>query len=91
MFNSALAYELSALKPLVEPLLRPSLRVTEHVKSAVNSCNGFTNRSELDPDNSISEFVGFNTFGFSIWQHNSMISRLKKRNDVAFFLKIKLC
>ncbi|MFY9366879.1 MAG: nucleoside kinase [Brevefilum fermentans] len=79
MFNSALAYELSALKPLVEPLLRQvPFGSPEHVeaKRLLKFLQWFLPIDQnLIPDNSIlREFIGDSILSdFSIWQHNSMI------------------
>ncbi|HPX96070.1 MAG TPA: nucleoside kinase, partial [Brevefilum fermentans] len=78
MFNSALAYELSALKPLVEPLLRQvPFGSPEHVeaKRLLKFLQWFLPIDQnLIPDNSIlREFIGDSILSdFSIWQHNSM-------------------
>jgi uridine kinase len=63
MFNSALVYELSALKPLAEPLLRQvPFGTSEHIeaKRLLTFLEWFSPiESELIPDNSIiKEFIG---------------------------------
>lgn len=76
MFNSALVYELSALKPLAEPLLRQVLFGTpEYVeaKRLLAFLDWFLPvKSDMIPDNSIlREFIGGSTLkSFSLW-HNS--------------------
>jgi len=76
MFNSALAYELSALKPLAEPLLRQvPFGTPEHVeaKRLLAFLEWFLPLdSELIPDNSIlREFVGSSILrDFKLW-HSS--------------------
>lgn len=73
MFNSALAYELSALRPLVEPLLRQvPFGTPEHIeaKRLLKFLEWFLPiESEFIPDNSIlREFVGGSILkDFSIW------------------------
>ncbi len=74
IFNSALAYELSALKPLAEPLLRQvPFGVPEYVeaKRLLSFLEWFSplNR-DLIPDNSIlREFIGGSILSdFSLWQ-----------------------
>ena len=75
MFNSALAYELSALKPIVEPLLRQVPYGTpEHVeaKRLLAFLEWFLPlEADLIPDNSIlKEFVGSSILSdFRLW-HN---------------------
>jgi uridine kinase len=75
MFNSALAYELSALKPLAEPLLRQVPYGTpEHIESKrlLAFLEWFLPlTSDLIPDNSIlREFIGDSILhGFKLW-HN---------------------
>jgi uridine kinase len=75
MFNSALAYELSALKPLVEPLLRQVPYGTPEfveAKRLLAFLEWFLPlESDLIPDNSIlKEFIGDSILrNFSIW-HN---------------------
>jgi uridine kinase len=75
MFNSALAYELSALKPLAEPLLRQvQFGTPEHVeaKRLLALLEWFLPlESDLIPDNSLlREFIGnSNLRGFTLW-HN---------------------
>jgi uridine kinase len=74
-FNSALAYELSALKPIVEPLLRQVPYGTpEHIeaKRLLAFLEWFLpTDSSLIPDNSIlREFIGNSILGhFQLW-HN---------------------
>jgi uridine kinase len=75
MFNSALVYELSALKPLAEPLLRQvPFGTPEHVeaKRLLALLEWFLPlESDLIPDNSLlREFIGnSNLRGFTLW-HN---------------------
>ncbi len=77
MFNSALAYELSALKPLVEPLLRQvPFGTHEYIeaKRLLKFLQWFLPIDQnLIPDNSIlREFIGGSILtGFKIWQHDS--------------------
>ena len=78
MFNSALVYELSALKPLVEPLLRQvPFGTPEYVeaKRLLSFLEWFLPlESDLIPDNSIlREFIGNSILrDFKIWvNHNS--------------------
>ncbi len=77
MFNSALAYELSALKPLVEPLLRQvSFGSMEHIeaKRLLAFLEWFLPvEPDLIPDNSIiREFIGGSILsGFKIWSNGS--------------------
>ncbi|MDY6873209.1 MAG: nucleoside kinase [Chloroflexota bacterium] len=75
MFNSALAYELTALKPLVEPLLRQvpygTLEYIE-AKRLLKFLQWFLPTDPtLIPDNSIlREFIGGSILkDFKIWQH----------------------
>jgi uridine kinase len=76
MFNSAMAYELSALKPLVEPLLRQvPFGTPEYVeaKRLLAFLEWFLPLDhDLVPDNSIlREFIGQSILGgFRLW-HNS--------------------
>lgn len=76
MFNSALAYELTALKPLVEPLLRQVPYGTmEYIeaKRLLKFLQWFLPiDSEFIPDNSIlREFIGGSILtDFRLWQHN---------------------
>lgn len=76
MFNSALVYELAALKPLVEPLLRQvPFRTPEHIetKRLLAFLEWFIPlECDLIPDNSIlREFVGNSILReFSLWQRN---------------------
>lgn len=77
MFNSALAYELTALKPLVEPLLRQvpygSMEYIE-AKRLLKFLQWFLPiDKELIPDNSIlREFIGDSILqDFKIWQHSN--------------------
>lgn len=75
MFNSALAYELTALKPLVEPLLRQvpfGTREFIEAKRLLKFLQWFLPIDpELIPDNSIlREFIGGSILkDFHIWQH----------------------
>ena len=75
MFNSALAYELSALKPLAEPLLRQvQFGKPEYIeaKRLLALLEWFLPlESDLIPDNSIlREFIGSSILsGFTLW-HN---------------------
>jgi uridine kinase len=75
MFNSALAYELSALKPLVEPLLRQvplGTREYTEAKRLLALLEWFLPVStDLIPDNSIlREFVGDSILkDFVLWQN----------------------
>jgi len=77
MFNSALAYELTVLKPLVEPLLRQVPYGTpEHIeaKRLLKFLQWFLPiDAGLIPDNSIlREFVGGSILkDFKIWLHKS--------------------
>ncbi len=74
MFNSALVYELSALKPLVEPLLRQVSFGTEahmEVKRLLALLEWFLPVStRYIPDNSLMrEFVGKSILkDFKLWQ-----------------------
>lgn len=74
MFNSALVYELAALKPIVEPLLRQVPHGTdEHVeaKRMLALLEWFLPlESDLIPDNSIlREFIGGSILtNFKLWQ-----------------------
>ncbi len=74
MFNSALAYEISTLKPLVEPLLRQvSFGTMEHIeaKRLLKFLEWFLPAtSEFVPDNSLlREFIGGSILtDFSMWQ-----------------------
>jgi uridine kinase len=78
MFNSALAYELTALKPLVEPLLRQVPYGTmEYIeaKRLLKFLQWFLPiDSEYIPDNSIlREFIGGSILtDFKLWQHNNL-------------------
>ncbi len=75
MFNSALAYELSALKPLVEPLLRQvNFGHSEYIeaKRLLAFLEWFLPvTSDLIPDNSIlREFVGGSILAdFKLWKN----------------------
>jgi uridine kinase len=75
MFNSALAYELSVLKPLAEPLLRQVSHGTEeHIeaKRLLALLEWFLPADgDLIPDNSIlREFIGGSILkDFTLW-HN---------------------
>lgn len=77
MFNSALAYELSALRPLVEPLLRQvPYGIPEYIeaKRLLAFLEWFLPvDSELIPDNSIlREFVGGSILAdFRLWQNEN--------------------
>lgn len=74
MFNSALAYELGTLKPLVEPLLRQvSYGTREHIeaKRLLKFLEWFLpTTTEFVPDNSIlREFIGGSILtDFSMWK-----------------------
>jgi uridine kinase len=74
MFNSALAYELSVLKPLVEPLLRQvPYESAEHIeaKRLLAFLEWFLPmQADLIPDNSIlREFVGGSILAdFRVWK-----------------------
>lgn len=74
MFNSALAYEISTLKPLVEPLLRQvSFGSEEHIeaKRLLKFLEWFLpTTTEFVPDNSLlREFIGGSILtDFSMWQ-----------------------
>ncbi len=74
MFNSALAYEISTLKPLVEPLLRQvSFGTMEHIeaKRLLKFLEWFLpTTTEYVPDNSLlREFIGGSILtDFSMWQ-----------------------
>jgi uridine kinase len=75
MFNSALAYELAALKPLAEPLLRQvPPRTPEYIeaKRLLALLEWFLPlESDLIPDNSIlREFIGGSILkDFRLWQN----------------------
>lgn len=75
MFNSALVYEMAALKPLVEPLLRQvPFGVPEHieVKRLLALLEWFTPvDADLIPDNSLlREFIGGSILkNFKIWKN----------------------
>ncbi len=77
LFNSALVYELSALKPLVEPLLRQvNYGTPEYVeaKRLLAFLEWFLPiDTKLIPDNSIlKEFIGGSIFNeFKLWSQNS--------------------
>jgi uridine kinase len=80
MFNSALAYELTAIKPLVEPLLRQvpygTLEFIE-AKRLLKFLQWFLPIDQgLIPDNSIlREFMGNSILqDFKIWQHHHPIN-----------------
>ena len=84
MFNSALVYELSALKPLAEPLLRqvPSARPNTSRPSACwpswnGSCRWIR---DLIPDNSIlREFIGGSILNeFKPWKGRDQARRGQK-------------
>jgi uridine kinase len=76
MFNSALAYELAVLKPLVEPLLRQvPYGTAEHIeaKRLLAFLEWFIPlESDLIPDNSIlREFIGNSILReFNLWHRN---------------------
>jgi uridine kinase len=78
MFNSALAYELTALKPLVEPLLRQvpyGTREYIEAKRLLKFLQWFLPiDQQLIPDNSIlREFIGDSILQkFKIWQHKPL-------------------
>jgi len=80
MFNSALAYELAALKPLVEPLLRQVPFGSHEYIEAKRLLKFLQWFSPIDqnliPDNSIlREFIGNSILSnFKIWQHANMIN-----------------
>lgn len=77
LFNSALAYELTALKPLVEPLLRQVPYGTMEYIEAKRLLKFLQWFLPIDksiiPDNSIlREFIGDSILqDFKIWQHHS--------------------
>jgi uridine kinase len=79
MFNSALAYELTTLKPLVEPLLRQvSFGTKEHIeaKRLLKFLEWFLPTGpEYIPDNSIlREFIGGSILTeFSMWRKGEVI------------------
>ena len=76
MFNSALAYELSALKPLAEPLLRQlPFGTAEYVeaKRLLTFLGWFLPiESEFIPDNSLlREFIGNSILrNFTVWSNH---------------------
>jgi uridine kinase len=76
MFNSALAYELSALKPVVEPLLRQvNFGTSEYIeaKRLLSFLDWFLPvTTDLIPDNSIlREFVGGSILAdFKLWKNS---------------------
>ncbi|MGV8025050.1 MAG: nucleoside kinase [Anaerolineaceae bacterium] len=76
IFNSALVYELAALKPFAEPLLRQIPFGTDEYREAkrlLSFLNWFIPiEQDLIPDNSIlREFVGNSILAdFNIWNHN---------------------
>lgn len=78
MFNSALVYELAALKPLAEPLLRQvPFSTPEHieVKRLLALLEWFLPiSSEFIPDNSIiREFIGNSILrDFKVWKYNNI-------------------
>jgi uridine kinase len=79
MFNSALAYELTALKPLVEPLLRQvpygSMEYIE-AKRLLKFLQWFLPIDQnLIPDDSIlREFIGGSILtDFRLWQHTHLL------------------
>jgi uridine kinase len=73
MFNSALAYELTTLKPMVEPLLRQvSFGTMEHIeaKRLLKFLEWFLpTTTDFVPDNSLlREFIGGSILtDFSMW------------------------
>ena len=75
MFNSALAYELAALKPLAEPLLRQvPFRTPEHIESKrlLSLLEWFLPLdASMIPDNSlVREFIGGSILeNFKVWRH----------------------
>jgi uridine kinase len=77
MFNSALLYELSVLKPLVEPLLRQVRYGTQEyveAKRLLALIEWFLPlETDLIPDNSIlREFVGDSILkNFKLWQNHN--------------------
>lgn len=83
MFNSALAYELTTLKPLVEPLLRQvSFGTKEHIeaKRLLKFLEWFLPTGpEYIPDNSIlREFIGGSILTeFSMWEKTQVIGSKK--------------
>ena len=83
MFNSALAYELTTLKPLVEPLLRQvSFGTKEHIeaKRLLKFLEWFLPTGpEYIPDNSIlCEFIGGSILTeFSMWKKTEVIGSEK--------------
>ncbi|MGE5222838.1 MAG: nucleoside kinase [Omnitrophica WOR_2 bacterium] len=80
MFNSALVYELGALKPMAEPLLRQVPHGTpEHIeaKRLLALLEWFLPlESDLIPDNSIlREFIGGSIFQeFKLWQNHKNLT-----------------
>jgi uridine kinase len=78
MFNSALVYELSALKPLAEPLLRqvphgtPEFVEAKRLLAFLEWFLPLKVESDLIPDNSLlREFIGGSTLQeFSLWNQN---------------------
>ena len=81
MFNSALAYELTALKPLVEPLLRMvpyGTREYIEAKRLFKFLQWFLPiEQKFIPDNSIlREFIGDSILkDFKIWQHKLKLEK----------------
>lgn len=76
IFNSALVYELSALKPFIEPLLRQvPFGVPEYIeaKRLLSFLEWFLPlNTEMIPDNSLlQEFLGNSILrDFKLWEHN---------------------
>ncbi|MFC1878488.1 nucleoside kinase [Chloroflexota bacterium] len=79
MFNSALVYEVSALKPLAEPLLRqvphgtPEFVEAKRLLAFLEWFLPLPAESDLIPDNSLlREFIGGSTLrDFSLWHQNN--------------------
>ncbi|MGD8458388.1 MAG: nucleoside kinase, partial [Anaerolineales bacterium] len=75
MFNSALAYELAALKPLAVPLLRQvPFGTPEHIESKrlLSLLEWFLplNSNMIPDDSLLREFIGGSILqDFTIWQH----------------------
>jgi uridine kinase len=76
MFNSALVYELSTLKPLVEPLLRQvSFGTAEYVeaKRLLSLLEWFraTDSQFVPNDSLLREFIGGSTLAdFRLWENH---------------------
>jgi uridine kinase len=87
MFNSALAYELTTLKPLVEPLLRQvpiGTREVHEAKRLLKFLEWFLPTvTEYVPDNSIlREFIGGSILtDFSLWNQQGSIRPSIKVKD----------